>query len=67
MSDNEYYEMGRKEAMKHCGEDALMDDGTLEHIFPAAFIKGYRETLLAIRLVKQHGIEKVFGIANANA
>lgn len=65
MNDNEYYEMGRKEAMKHCGEDALLDDGTLEYIFPAAFIKGYRETLLAIQLVKQHGIEKVFGVVHA--
>jgi hypothetical protein len=67
MTDNDYYELGRKEAMKHCGEDALMDDGTLEHIFPAAWLKGYRETLLAIQLVKQHGIEKVFGgVAVAN-
>lgn len=62
MSDKDYYEMGRKEAMKHCGEDALLDDGTLECIFPAAWLKGYRETLLAIQLVKQHGIEKVFGV-----
>ena len=65
MNDNDYYEMGRKEAMIHCGEDALIDDGTLEYIFPAAFIKGYRETLLAIRLVKQHGFEKVFGVNHA--
>ena len=65
MTDSDYYNMGRKEAMKHCGEDKMVDDGTLEHIFPAAFIKGYRETLLAIQLVKQHGIEKVFGVANA--
>lgn len=65
MSEKDYYNMGRKEAMKHCGEDALVDDGTLEYIFPAAFIKGYRETLLAIQLVKQHGMEKVFGVVHA--
>lgn len=65
MSEKDYYNMGRKVAMEHCGEDALIDDGTLEHIFPAAWLKGYRETLLAIQLVKQHGMEKVFGVANA--
>ena len=67
MNDKDYYELGRKEAMKHCGEDKMVDDGTLEYNFPAAWLKGYRETLLAIQLVKQHGIEKVFGVANANA
>lgn len=65
MNDHDYYELGKKEAMKHCGEDALVDDGTLEYIFPTAFLKGYRETLLAIQLVKQHGIEKFIGVANA--
>lgn len=64
MNDKFYYELGKKEAIKHGGEDALVDDGTLEYIFPAAWLKGYRETLIAIQLVKQHGIEKFIG-ANA--
>lgn len=63
--DQIWFNRGRQTAIDYNGVDALIDDGTLEYIFPAAFLKGYRETLLAIQLVKQHGIEKVFGVANA--
>jgi hypothetical protein len=52
---------GRQVAIDSNGEDVLHDDGNLEKIFPEVFIKGYRETLIAIQLVKTHGIEKVFG------
>lgn len=61
--DKKDYELGRKTAIDYNGVDAMHDDGTLEYIFSAAWLKGYRETLLAIQLVKQHGFEKVF--ANA--
>lgn len=54
------YNLGRQTAIDNNGVDALQDDGTLEFIFSAAWLKGYRETLLAIQLVKQHGFEKVF-------
>lgn len=54
------YKLGRQTAIDHNGVDAMHDDGTLEFIFSAAWLKGYRETLLAIQLVKQHGFEKVF-------
>lgn len=56
---------GRQTAIDSNGVDTLHDDGTLEYIFPDAFVKAYRETLIAIQLVKQHGFEKVFGGANA--
>ena len=61
--DMALYKLGQKTAIEHNGEDALVDDGTLEYIFPEAWLKGYRETLIAIQLVKKHGIEKVFGSA----
>lgn len=54
------YNLGRQTAIDHNGADALQDDGTLEFIFSPAWLKGYRETLIAIQLVKQHGFEKVF-------
>jgi hypothetical protein len=60
-----WYDRGRQAAIDFNGEDQLLDDGTLEHIFPEVFLKAYRETLLAIQLVKQHGIDKVFGKVNA--
>jgi hypothetical protein len=60
-----WYNRGRQAAIDFNGEDQLLDDGTLEAIFPDAFLKAYRETLLAIQLVKQHGIDKVFGNVNA--
>lgn len=60
MTDQEFFNLGRKYAIEFNGEDLLLDDGTLEYIFPAALIKGYRETLLAIQLVKKHGFNKVF-------
>lgn len=60
-----WYDRGRQAAIDFNGEDQLLDDGTLEYIFPEAFLKAYRETLLAIQLVKQHGIDKVFGKVNA--
>ena len=60
-----WYNRGRQAAIDFNGEDQLLDDGTLEQIFPDAFLKAYRETLLAIQLVKQHGIDKVFGNVNA--
>lgn len=63
MTDKELYDLGRGWAIRLNGVDGMMDDGTLESIFPAAWIKGYRETLIAIQLVKEHGIDKVFGNA----
>jgi hypothetical protein len=57
------YNLGRQAAIDHNGVDAMHDDGTLEYIFSAAWLKGYRETLIAIQLVKQHGFEKVFARA----
>jgi hypothetical protein len=60
-----WYNRGRQAAIDFNGEDRLIDDGALEYIFPEAFLKAYRETLLAIQLVKQHGIDKVFGKVNA--
>ena len=58
-----WYNHGRQTAIDGNGVDVLHDDGTLEFIFQPAFLKAYRETLLAIQLVKQHGFEKVFGNA----
>ena len=58
-----YYKHGRQAAIDGNGVDTLVDDGNLEKIFPPAFLKGYRETLIAIQLVKQHGFEKVFSDA----
>lgn len=59
------YELGRDMAISLNGEDGMEDDGTLEYNFPAEWLKGYRETLVAIRLIKQHGVDKVFGVGNA--
>lgn len=51
---------GRQAAIDSNGVDVLHDDGNLEKIFPAVFVRAYRETLLAIQLVKQHGYNRVF-------
>lgn len=61
--DQIWFNRGRQAAIDGNGADTLVDDGTLEYIFPEPFLKAYRETLLAIQLVKQHGVEKVFGKA----
>lgn len=58
-----YYRQGRETAIKCNGIDQLQDDGTLEYIFPAEWLKGYRETLLAIQLIREHGIDKSLNMA----
>lgn len=57
-----WYEKGKACAIEFFGRESLLGDmASFAMTFPQSFMDGFNETQVAIRLIKQHGVEKVLG------